>query len=652
MKIGQQNKAMPIDKRNVLLPEDHPVSHSCANGPGRQPRPLEQLVPRMIAAQVRLNPDRIALVMGSEKLTYSELGLRATQLANHLRSLGAGPEVLVGLCLERSPQFVIAALAIMQCGAAYLPMDSAHPAERLRFIVKDAAVRLLVTEGNLADCFADLDARIVALDAEKGAIGQQPIQSPEVKQGIDSLAYVIYTSGSTGRPKGVEITHRNLSNLVSWHVGTFGLDSSARVTFQSGVGFDAAVWEIWPSLTVGSTVYLPDELTRLSAESLRDWLVDHQITISFVPTAMAEQFIALPWPARSALRFLLTGADTLHRYPPAGLPFSLVNNYGPTECTVVATSAVIAADRPRDGLPPIGFPIDNVRIHILDEQLRELPQGVQGEIYIGGAGVARGYRNRPDLTAERFVADPFSPEGGRLYRTGDLGRTLASSEIAFLGRMDDQIKIRGYRIELNEINAVLNEHSSVQASVVITREDVPGDKRLVAYIVPVAGAQRDEQNLREIIRQRLPDYMEPAAFVWMESLPLTPNGKVDRAALPLPSIANGSRNGEFIAPRTPVEETLAGIIMEVLKVPRVSMDDDFFHLGAHSLLGAQVVARVRGVFGTELKLLDVFDAPTVAELSTKIEHALTLQLNAMTEAEVDAALAALNGVAGKGTASQ
>jgi amino acid adenylation domain-containing protein len=653
VRIALENNGMPIDKQgNVLLQSDHPVSPPSANGPGWQARSSEQLVPRMIAAQAKLNPDRIALVMGSEKLTYAELEFRATQLANYLRSLGAGPEVLVGLCVERSPQFVIAALAIMQCGAAYLPMDLAHPAERLRFILKDAAVRLLVTQRNFADRFVDLDTKIIALDAEKNAIGQQPIQSPNVKQGIDSLAYVIYTSGSSGRPKGVEITHRNLSNLVSWHVGAFDLDCSARGTFQAGVGFDAAVWEIWPSLTVGSAVYLPDDFTRMSAESLRDWLVVHQITITFVPTAMAEQLIALPWPAGSALRFLLTGADTLHRYPPAGLPFSFVNNYGPTECTVVATSGVIAVDRSRDGLPSIGFPIDNVRIHILDEQLREVPKGVPGEIYIGGNGVARGYRNRPDLTAERFIADPFRSEAGRLYRTGDLGRTLANGEIAFLGRMDDQIKVRGYRIELNEINAVLNEHPSVQASVVIAREEVPGDKRLIAYIVPVAKSTRDEQSLRELIRRRLPDYMEPAAFVWMESLPLTPNGKVDRAALPLPGIESCLLAREFIGPRTPVEEALAGIIREVLKVRRVSVDDDFFHLGAHSLLGAQIVARVRGVFGTELKLLDVFDAPTVAELSTKIEQALTLQLNAMTEAEVDAALAALNGAAAKGTDSQ
>jgi amino acid adenylation domain-containing protein len=651
--MPQELNAMLIDKQSGgLLHGDHSVSDSSAKGPSLKVHPSEQLVPRMIAAQARLHPDRVALVMGSEKLTYAELELRATQLANYLRSLGAGPEVLVGLCVDRSPQFAIAALAIMQCGAAYLPMDSAHPAERLRFIVKDAAVRLLVTQRNFADRFADLDARVVSLDEEKSAISSQPTQSPDLKPGIDSLAYVIYTSGSSGRPKGVEITHRNLSNLMSWHVAAFDVESSTRATFQAGVGFDAAVWEIWPVLTAGAGVYLPDESTRMSAESLRDWLVEHQITISFVPTAIAEQLIALPWPAQTALRFLLTGADTLHRYPPTGLPFSLINNYGPTECTVVATSGAISADGPRKGLPSIGSPIDNVRIHILDEQLRQVPNGVPGEIYIGGDGVARGYRNRPDLTAERFIADPFRGEDGRLYRTGDLGRTLPNGEIAFLGRLDDQIKIRGYRIELNEINAVLNEHSSVRASVVIAREDVPGEKRLVAYTVLVAGSQRDEQSLREFLRQRLPDYMEPAAFVWMESLPLTPNGKIDRAALPLPSVEERERDREFIAPRTPVEEALAGIIQEVLKLPRVSMDDDFFHLGAHSLLGAQVVARVRGVFGTELKLLDVFDAPTVAELSVKIEEALTRQLNAMTEAEVDAALAALNGAAGKDSDSQ
>jgi amino acid adenylation domain-containing protein len=535
---------------------------------------------------------------------------------------------------------VIGALAIMKSGAAYLPIDLAHPTERLRFILNDAGARLVVTQDRSADRFREAGVKIIDVDAELNEVA--PMRIDPIQTNIDCLAYVIYTSGSTGLPKGVEVTHRNLANLISWHVKAFDVDYSSRATFQAGVGFDAAVWEIWPYLTVGAAVYVPDESTRLSADALRDWLIRHEITVSFVPTAIAEQMIARPWPSDSALRFLLTGADTLHRRPLPGLPFSFVNNYGPTECTVVATSGAVGPEKYGEGLPSIGQPIDNVSIHLLDEHRRHVPQGATGEIYIGGAGVARGYRNRPDLTAERFLADPFGDEGDRLYRTGDLGRFLPNGEIAFQGRIDDQIKIRGYRIELNEINAAINAHPSVQASIVIVREDSPDDKRLVAYVVPRPGSDCDEQDIRQLVRTRLPDYMEPTAFVWMDSFPLTPNGKVDRAALPVPTIVDGASGQTFIAPRTPVEETLAGIISDVLKVPRVSVDDDFFHLGAHSLLGAQIIARVRGAFGTELRLLDVFDAPTVAELSLRIEQALTLQLNAMSEAQVEAALAALD----------
>jgi len=597
-----------------------------------------QLVPEMIMNQASHHPERIALASDSEQLTYRELDLHAKRLADYLRSLGAGPEILIAICLERSPQFVVAALAVMQSGAAYLPIDLTHPAERLRFIIKDAGISILITQGEPANSFSDLDLRIIALDAEKEMIAQQSAESPGAKLEPETLAYVIYTSGSTGQPKGVEITQRNLSNLVAWHTRAFALDYSARGTFQASVAFDAAVWEIWPLLTAGGTLYLPDDFTRISPAALRDWLIEHQITISFAPTAVAEELISLRWPNESPLRCLLTGGDTLHRYPPAELPFSLINNYGPTECTVVATSGLVQADRPHSGLPPIGFPIDGVRLRILDERLREVPNGVPGEIYIGGDCVGRGYRNRPDLTNQQFIADPFGDKGDRLYRTGDLGRILSNGEIAFLGRLDDQVKIRGNRIELNEINAVLSEHPPVKASIVIVREDFPGDKRLVAYIVPATDKQPNEETLRKAMRDRLPDYMEPSAFVWLDSLPLTSNGKVDREALPLPSI----QGREFVGPCTPVEEVLAGIITEVLKLDRVSVHDDFFHLGAHSLLGAQIVARVREKFGAELKLLDVFDAPTVAELAKRIEQTLTVQLNTMTEAEVDAAFATLN----------
>jgi amino acid adenylation domain-containing protein len=627
---------MGLDTPGILPPPQSPVSA------------LDGLsTPALIAAKARLNPGAIALVSDSGQVTYAGLELQATQLAHRLHALGAGPEIPVALCCERSAEFVIAALAIMKCGAPYLPMDPAHPRDRLRFIIQDACVPLVVTRQDLAGHFSDLDAKIVALDAEIAEIAPQPVPFRDFQPDSDSLAYIIYTSGSSGQPKGVEVTHRNLSNLISWHIRAFDVLSSDRATVQAGVGFDAAVWEIWPYLTAGATLYLPDESTRVAAEALRDWMILREITISFVPTAIAEQLILLDWPAAGSLRLLLTGADTLQRYPAPGLPFALVNNYGPTECTVVATSGVIPPDPNPSGLPPIGRPIDHVTLHLLDEHLREVPPGAPGEICIGGAGVARGYRNRPDLTAERFIPDPFGNSGDRLYRTGDLGRLLPNGEILFMGRMDDQVKIRGYRIEPGEINALLAQHPSVQASAVIAREDTPGEKRLVGYVVSAPGAHRDESTLRDWVRTRLPDYMEPAAFVWIDSLPLTPNGKIDRAALPLPAAADRHHHAGFIAPRTPLEEALARIITEVLGISRVSVDDDFFALGGHSLLGAQVVARVRAEFGTELRLLDVFDAPTVAELAQTVEEALANQLDSMTDEEVTVALAALNAVPGQ-----
>lgn len=588
--------------------------------------PSDKSLTVSIAAQARRRPRALALVSDEAQWTYADLQEHVARLANHLRFRGIRRGHVVGVALERSPEFVMAALAVMQCGAAYLPLDLAHPAERLRFVLQDAGARLLIT--SQPNRFADSKLEIVSPEAEATT------QSPAVECKPDDLAYVIYTSGSTGEPKGVEVTHANLSNLIAWHVRAFAIGENARATFLAGVGFDAAVWEIWPHLAMGAALFLPNKTTRLSAPALRDWLVAQHVTISFVPTAIAEQLIALPWPAETALRFLLTGADTLHHHPSSDLPFAFVNNYGPTECTVVATSGTIAPEG--QGRPSIGSAIDNVHIHIVDEHLTELPEGATGEICIGGAGVARGYRNRPELTAQRFI----TLNNERLYRTGDVGRRLPSGEIEFIGRLDDQVKIRGHRVELGEINAVLNKQRSVQTGIVIAREDAPGDKRLVAYVVPTPGAGHDEEILRAAMRRALPDYMEPTAFVWLDSLPLTTNGKIDRAALPAPSF---DCNGEFIGPRNPIEEAVGGIIRDVLNVPRLGVNDDFFRLGAHSLFGAQVIAHVSKTFGAELKLLDVFDAPTVAQLSAKIEEALTSKVSAMSGAEVDAALAALDG---------
>jgi amino acid adenylation domain-containing protein len=610
--------------------------HTAAVNPVHEQLPVFDIpAPRIIAEQARLRPDAVALVQDSERWSYGDLEHTAARLASQLRSRGAGPGTIVALALTRSPEFVAAALGIMKCGAAYLPMDLTHPTERLRFMLRDAGARILVTEDIFLARFANTEIDIVSLDAEWDAFGEQSAHPAEAELEPDQLAYVIYTSGSTGEPKGVEVTQRNLSNLIGWHARAFDLDECDRASALAGVGFDAAVWEIWPYLALGATIYLPDKTTRLSAEKLRDWMVANRITISFAPTALAEQLIALKWPHHTALRFLLTGADTLHRYPRPFLPFKLVNNYGPTECTVVATSGIVPPGRDGDTRPAIGSAIDNVHIHILDEQKREVPDGTAGEIHIGGAGVARGYRNRRELTEERFVNDPLSESGGRIYRTGDFGRRLPNGEIAFIGREDDQVKIRGYRVELGEINFVLSRHPAVRASIVTARDDVPGEKQLVAYVVPAQGARCDEKILRETIREKLPECMEPSAFVWMERLPLTANGKIDRAALSAPS----RDESEFTPPRTVTEDRLAGIVTEFLKVPRVSVTDDFFHLGAHSLLGAQIVARVRHVFGADLRLIDVFEAPSVAQLSMKIEEALTHQLAEMSEAEVEAALA-------------
>jgi amino acid adenylation domain-containing protein len=598
-------------------------------------------IPKLIAAKAKLGPDRIAVSSPSGTLTYGELERTANQLAHHLHSSLSGPEPLVAICLERSPEFILAALAVMKCGGAYLPLAAGDPSERLRFMVRDAGVQLVITNQKLAGHFVGLDVKLIKLDAEHKEIERQSSAPIKIDVGSGKLAYVIYTSGSTGQPKGVEIAHGNLSNLIAWHLRAFKIDQSTRSTFQAGTAFDAAVWEIWPHLAAGASIFIPDESTRMSPQPLRDWLIANQITISFVSTAIAEQLLDLAWPKETALRFLLTGADTLHRYPPPNLPFRFVNNYGPTECTVVATSGTIALREDSDSLPSIGSPIDNVRVHILNHQLQAMPNGDAGEIFIGGMGIGRGYRNRPDLTAKRFIADPFRSDGGLLYRTGDLGRVLPNGEIAFLGRVDDQVKIRGYRVELNEISAILNQDPSVQTSVVTARED-NGEKRLVAHVVPKPGSKPNEQSLRDAIRHRLPDYMEPSAFVWLETLPLTPNGKVDRAALPSPDTQTGAMDEEFVAPRNPTEEALAEIISDVLKVQRVSVHDDFFHLGAHSLLGAQIVAHVRNIFGADLKLLDVFDAPTVAQLSGRIEQALARKIDAMNEAEIDAATTALN----------
>jgi amino acid adenylation domain-containing protein len=580
------------------------------------------LIPELVKARAELTPDALALASDSQTLTYGELESRANRLAHHLLKLGVGQEITVGLCLGRTPLMVVAALAILKAGGAYIPLDPDYPAERLRFMLDDAKAAVLIARQEIADRIGA--GRWKTLDIEKRAlqISDYPETAPQLTLSRDNLAYVIFTSGSTGRPKGVQITHQNLLNLVQWHQRAFEISPSDRASQVASVGFDAAVWEVWPNLAAGSSVHFPDEAVRVTPEPLRDWLVAEQITVSFVPTPLAEALITLEWPRQTALRLLLTGGDALHFYPPSHLPFKLINNYGPTECTVVATSCAVAADGPQDGAPPIGTPIEGFEVYILDENLRPVPNGATGELHISGRGVGRGYVNRTELNAQKFIANPFGQTPGeRMYKTGDLARYLPDGQIAFVGRIDEQIKVRGYRIEPEEIATLLDRCYGVEASVVVARGE-NGDTRLVAYVVPTAGVKLDHDSLQAYLKKYLPDYMIPAAFVRIDKLPLASSGKIDRARLPAPTQENSSEDKIRIGPSTPVETRVVAILAELLGIKKVGVHDNFFFLGGHSLLGTQLIARARDSFGIELPLRTVFDSPTASQLSAEIERLL------------------------------
>src|SRR3989454_5274212 len=586
------------------------------------------LVPSAVHARSNAAPAQLALTDRERVISYEELDIRARRLARRLRELGAGRDVLVGVALDRWAEFVAAALGRLYAGPAYVPLDCQYPAERIAFMLQDAAPAVVVSDARLAARLPRGAWPTLMIDVADGgdALAAEAVGADST---ASSLAYVIYTSGSTGRPKGVEVTHGNLTNLVRWHHRAFGVTAEDRASQLSSPGFDAAVWEVWAYLASGASVHFADDQSRLDPGRLRDWLLERRITVGFVPTPVAERLLALEWPSEAPLRVLLTGADTLHRHPPAGLPFTLVNNYGPTEAAVVTTSGAIASADAGESRPTIGKPIDNVDVHIVDEHLRPVATGMVGELCVGGAGVARGYRNRPELTAARFVPDPFSARpGARLYRTGDRARRLPDGDIAFLGRVDGQLKVRGFRIEPDEIVAALDADPAVVASAVAVHDDGVGDRRLVAYVVPAPGTEPLPSMLRDRLKASLPEYMIPAVFVRVEALPLTANGKIDRDALPAPDVADVLRDEPLTAPRTPVEQRLALIVASLLDASDVGVTDNFFLLGGHSLLGTQLIARVRDAFGVDLPLRAVFDHPTVEALAAEVEQAILARIEA------------------------
>ena len=592
-------------------------------------------------------PDSLAAECGTLSLSYSELDFRANRLARLLRFKGVGRDVVVGIYLNRSIAMLVAALAIFKAGGAYLPLDPSSPSERVRFLLDDARAAVLITGQCLTSALSARAEPIIVIDPS-GQIVNEDVSDDRGVASADisdsSLAYVIYTSGSTGQPKGVELTHGGLMNLISWHQSAFKVTAQDRASQLASLGFDAAVWEVWPYLTAGASIHLGEGVAMNEPMAVRDWLVSRGITITFLPTPLAERVTTLEWPSKHSLRIMLTGADTLHHYPSRKLRFQLVNNYGPTECTVVATSGVVPPNpQGTDQLPTIGRPIENVRVYVLDPNMQQVPVGQVGEIYLGGSSLARGYRNRPDLTAERFVPSPFSTEPhARLYRTGDLARFLPNGDIAFLGRVDEQVKIRGYRIEPAEIVKVLDEHHAIQACTVVAREVEPGDKHLVAYFVAEANGNVTHTELRNFVASHLPEYMIPSIFVELDALPLNSSGKVDKAMLPAPDVANTLRDSTFVRPRTAIEERVASMLASLLDVGEVSVEDNFFLLGGHSLLGTQLIARIRDAFGVELTLKSLFDAPTAAKLSSEVEELLMAKLEAMTDEE---ALRLLGGTA-------
>ncbi|MCR1346361.1 amino acid adenylation domain-containing protein [Acidithiobacillus ferrooxidans] len=580
----------------------------------------DKCVHQLFEEQAARAPDAVAAAFEDQYLTYGELDRRANRLAHRLVALGVGPETLVGVCLERSLDLIVGLLGVLKAGGAYLPLDPAYPQARLAFMLSDARAPLLLTQQTLLDRLPAF-GNILCMDRDGPEIDALPDTPPRCDATPDNLAYVIYTSGSTGQPKGVMVGHRNLANLVGWHRQAYEVVPTDRATQIAGLAFDASVWEIWPYLAAGASVHITDEATRLDPVRLVRWLVEQRITLTFLPTPLAEAALIGEWPEQGALRALLTGGDRLGRRPSSTLPFRVVNHYGPTENTVVSTCAEVSAQDTAHRAPHIGRPIANTRIYVLDAHLQPVPVGVAGEIHIGGDGVARGYLNRPDLTAERFLPDPFAVEAGhvgaRMYKTGDLGRWLPDGNLEYLGRLDDQVKIRGFRIELGEIEAVLGRHPAVREAAVVAREDVSGDKRLAAYVAAAADAPEDlTAELRRHLRESLPDYMVPVAFVRLDALPLTPNGKIDRKALPAPG--RSEIHEAYVAPRTPTEALITGVWEEVLGREQVGAEDNFFELGGHSLLAVKVQSMLRERAGIELPIQYMFESPTPAALVERL----------------------------------
>ncbi|MHC5747095.1 MAG: amino acid adenylation domain-containing protein [Nostoc sp.] len=596
--------------------------------------PQNKCIHELFEAQVEKTPDAVAVVFEEEQLTYQELNSRANQLGHYLQDLGVKPEVLVGICVERSLSMVIGLLAILKAGGAYIPLDPSYPQERLAFILENTQTSVLLTQTSLVEAMLQHKAQVVCLDADWHNIAQQSQINPISGCTSDNLAYIIYTSGSTGQPKGVLVNHANVARLLAATDSWYNFNQQDVWTLFHSIAFDFSVWEIWGALLYGGKLIVVSYWLSRSPEDFYQLLLTQQVTILNQTPSAFRQLIQVEEYLENSnnlrLRVVIFGGEALQieslrpwfeRHGDKSP--QLVNMYGITETTVHVTYRPLTmADLELASASVIGRPIPDLQVYLLDSYQQPVPMGIPGELHIGGVGLARGYLNQPELTALKFIPNFFSDkEGERLYKTGDLARYLPSGDIEYIGRIDNQVKVRGFRIELGEIEAVISQHSAVKETVVVVSEESGDSKRIVAYVVPQKEQTRTIPELRGFLESKLPNYMLPTTFVILEALPLTPNGKVDRKALPIPELTQIS-SSDIILPSTPIENLLAGIWAEILGIEKVGIDNNFFELGGHSLLATRVISRIRQVFQVELPLRYLFEKPTIAGLAEEIEKAI------------------------------
>ena len=583
--------------------------------------PQDLCIQQLIEAQVERTPDAIAVIFENEQLTYRELDHRANQMAHHLQSLGICPEALVAISLERTTEILVAMLGVLKAGGAYVPVDPTYPEERIAFMLEDAQVSILLTHSSLVDQMPQTQAPKVCIDRDWTVIAQQPQSKPSAVTTSENIAYVIYTSGSTGTPKGVQVPHRGVVNFLTAMQAKPGLTAGDILLSVTTLSFDIAVLELLLPLTVGATTVLVSRPVAMDGESLLKTLKSSGATVMQATPATWRILVASGWKSSPQLKILCGGealSPTLAREL-VNRAQSVWNMYGPTETTIWSTCYQIKAEL--DSKPLIGHAIANTQIYLLDAHFQPVPIGISGEMYIGGEGVVRGYLNRPELTAERFIPDPFSSkQNARMYRTGDLARFLPSGNIEYLQRIDNQVKFRGFRIELGEIEATIAQYPEVKEAVVMVREDIPDEKTLVGYVVLANGVDVDQQipQLRQFLKGKLPDFMIPSILITLEMIPLTPNGKIDRKALPK---SDGIRQltEKFVVPRNETEQKIAEIWLQVMNLEQVGIHDNFFDLGGYSLLAIQVIARLRKAFQVEILLSNLFQLPTVAELANRVD---------------------------------